>query len=52
MKKETMDFRMGTGTLGGSQEGGKVFTHSETLSHLGTVGNFGTSERNAETGTP
>jgi len=52
MKKETMDFRMRTCTLGGSQEGGKVFTHSETLSQLGTVGNFGTSERNAATGTP
>ena len=51
MKKETMGFRMGTCTLGGSQEEGKVFTHSENLSQLGTLGNFGTSESNAETGT-
>ena len=38
MKKETVDFRMRTCTLGGSQEGGKVSTHSETPSQLGTVG--------------
>ena len=35
---------------GGSPEGGKLSTHSETPSHMESVRSFGTSEVNAATG--
>ena len=49
-KKETKDLSRGLVPWGGSCEGGKISTHSETPSWVGTGESFSISKGNAATG--